>query len=230
MGLISLVVFANSERIGIVKENLSFFHTFSLILIFAWFGSLSNIEMNTLESSSLSKKFIKRFVLNPKRHLLEFYPSETIRARARFVVVLDFLSSNPDSKTISRKFNLFYQGVKIYNDHMKKDYGFLLSNPKRFYCQAKLAACSKGNEDSIRSGLKSLAKLLKDENSEPFEIVKSLKKMLKERATFKDVCAEIDAEPERMKRWFSKHSESVIGIVGLLFLVISIVVTIVFHI
>jgi hypothetical protein len=227
--MILLVVFANGERIGITKEMIPPFQTFMLVLILAWTGLLMNAEFNILESSSLMKLIRKRLSLKDKWHLLEFYPSESIRASARFVVLSKFLSGNPDKRAIGRNFWLFYQGIEIYNDHLKDDFGFVLREPKRFYCQAKLAAYSKDNVDSIKNGLESLTALMKDENVEPFEIIKSLKEMLNEPATFNDVCAEIDADPERIKKWFSKHSEALIGIGGIILGVIAIIISITFH-
>jgi hypothetical protein len=211
-----LAVFAYRGRIGIPEEIVPFFQTFLTAFILAWAGLFISLEMSILESSKLVYLVKKKLRLRDKRGLLEFYPSENARARARFVVISNFLSSNPDKNAIGSKFRLFYQGVKIYNDHLKDDFGFVLREPKRFYCQAKLAAYSKDNVGNIRDGLESLTELMKDENTEPFEIMKSLKEMLNEPASFKEVCEDIDADPERIRKWFSVHSDSIIGIAGII--------------
>lgn len=222
-----LVVFTIGERIGIADEIIPSFQTFSLVLVLAWTGLLLNVEISVIESSVTSSRFLelmkKKFGPKHKWHLFEFYPSEIIRARARFAVLSDFLSDNPNRKKIGRKFQLFYEGLKIYNHHLEKNFGFILSEPKRFYCQAKLTAYSKENVDSIKNGLESVIKLMSDEEKEPFEIIKSLKEMLNEPASFKDIRAEIDADPHRMRKWFSTHSQSIIGIVGIVFMVIAII-------
>jgi hypothetical protein len=222
--LIVLVIYANSERIGISKDVLPSFQTLWVFLVLAWTGSLMSTEMSLVESSTFITVFKKRFVPKSKWHLFEFSPSENARARARFVVVSNFLSNNPNNNAIGRKFKLFYQGIKIYNDHLKDDFGFVLREPKRLYCQAKLAAYSKDNVVNIKNGLESLTELMKDENSEPFEIIKSLKEMLNEQASFKEVCAEIDADPERIKKWFSVHSDLIIGIVGIILGIVELLI------
>jgi len=224
-----LVVFINGERIGIAEGIMPSFQTFLLVLILAWTGLLLNLEISVIESSKFLKLMKKKFGPKHKWHLFEFYPSEIMRARARFVVVSDFLSDNPNRKAIGRKFPLFYEGLKIYNNHLKMDFGFILSEPKRFYCQAKLTAYSKENVDNIKNGLESLTELLRDEEKEPFEIIKSLKEMLNEPTSFKDIRAEIDADPKRMRKWFSTHSDSIIGIIGIVLMVIAIILQLVFH-
>jgi preprotein translocase subunit SecG len=228
---IVLIVLANGERIGIAKEVMPSFQAFLFVLILSWGGLLFNVELNVIESSKFLKLIKERIVPKPKRqHLFEFYPLEIMRARARFVVVSDFLSGNPDKKRIGKKFSLFYEGLRIYNNHLKEEFGFVLSGPKRFYCQAKLAAYSKDNVDNIKKGLSSLTEMMKSEKSDPFEIIKSLKEMLGESVSFKDICAEIDADPERMRKWFSRHSDSTIGIVGIILAVIAIILPMAFHI
>jgi hypothetical protein len=108
------------------------------------------------------------------------------------------LCANPKRKTIDNKFKLFYQGLKIYNSHLKDDFGFALREPKRLYFQAKLATYSKDHVGIIRNGLESLTELMKDENRQPFDIIKCVKEMLNEPTSFKDICTEIDTEPHRI--------------------------------
>jgi hypothetical protein len=218
--MLLLFVFANGEKIGVPKEIIPSLQTFVLLLVLAWTGLLIDTELATtislLESPWLIRLFkrmgLKGKAIPPHR----FYPSENIRASARFAVLSQLLANNPDKNVIGEKFPLFYQGIKIYNEHIKDDFGFVLREPKRFYCQARLAAYSNDNVDNIKKGIESLTELVKDDNREPFEIIKSLKEMLNEPASFKDVCADIDADPHRIRKWLSVHSDSIIGITGIM--------------
>ena len=217
------VVIGNSGRLAITNGTLAFIQYVWLLAILMGTGLLLGLEINVFESSTLLKQIKTKRV--PKRwwHLFEIYPPETIRAKARFAVLSEFLSKNHSEKSITRKFWLFRQGVKIYNTHLKDDFGFVLCEPKRFSNQARLATHSKEKIEDIRFGLEVLTDEMKDEKEEPLEVVKLLKEMLNEPASFKDVCSEIDSEPKRIRKWLSKNSESLLGLGGLIVGLIAIV-------
>jgi hypothetical protein len=223
-----IIVVAYSERIGITGYLL-LIQWLWIIVIVGGTGLLLSMMVSGIEYSYALRQFKEKFIPKPKWHLFEFYPSETIRASTRFVVVANFLSRNPSKRAISRKFSLFREGIKIYNEHLKDDFGFVLCEPKRFYNKAKLAAFSSDKIDDIKYGLESLTELMKEKKEEPLEIVKSLKEMLNEPASFHDMCAEIDVEPKLIRKWLSSNAEH-IGIIIPIVLFIAQIILYALHI
>jgi intergrase/recombinase len=46
---------------------------------------------------------------------------------------------------------------------------------------------------------------------EPLDIIRTLKKMIKEPAYLEDVYAEVEVEPKRIRKWVSSHLAELIG-------------------
>jgi hypothetical protein len=219
------LVFGFSANLGIKSGTVTYVlvQSFSILSILIGTGLLLEIEMNVVENSKLLKQI--KEVRIPKKwwRLLEFYPSETIRAKTRFVVLTEFLSARHSRKSILRKFGLFREGIKIYNTHLKDDFGFVLSEPKRFVNKAIFVSHSQNGED-IRFGLEVLIDAMTDDKEEPLEIIKLLKQMLNEPTSSIDVCADIDTEPNRIRRVASRHSQSILGLGGFIVGVVALII------
>lgn len=156
--------------------------------------------------------------------LLAFYVPLTIQTRARFCAVLELLSKNPNAEMINKRLPLFKEAIGIYDKHLRAEFDFVLRDPKKFYKYVKLAAYTKESVvvDNIRKELKVLIKLMKVEEENPFEVIKSLRNMIKESTSIEDVFKEIEVEPKRYRRWFSAHLDSVTAIIAFISLVVTI--------
>ena len=53
------------------------------------------------------------------------------------------------------------------------------------------------------------------EHKEPYEIVGTLKRMIKEPATFKELCTDLEVEPKKVRKWFAKQKTALIFTVTL---------------
>jgi hypothetical protein len=92
------------------------FHLAFLRRFFSEIGLLLVVETNSLESSwfyTLLIRFIKK--RKPSFQLLDEFPSVRMRARARFVVALNYLSNDIRRRIILEKFGLLQEGIIMYN-------------------------------------------------------------------------------------------------------------------
>lgn len=191
-------------------------------------GTAIAVEVNLLEV--LFAKIVKKFL--KKRSLLkffEFYVPSTLQTRARLCVVLETLTLNPNIRTINKKLPLFKEAISVYSNHLREKFDFVLREPEKFYRYVKLAAYAMETTitDDVRKGLEAFIKLMEKEEEDPYEVIKSLKSMMKETASMKDIFDEIDVEPKPLRKWFSVHSDSISAIVALLSLIASIIVAII---
>ena len=159
----------------------------------------------------------------------EYFVPPTLQARARLVVVLKTLSEKPDIKTINKRLPLFKEAIGIYNNHLRQKFDFVLRRPEKFYRYAKLAAYAQEKMmiDDVMKGLEVFIFLMERKDDDPFEVVKSLKGMIKESVSIEDVFDEIDVEPKRLQKWFSAHSNSIKGVIALLSLITTILVRVI---
>jgi hypothetical protein len=145
--------------------------------------------------------------------LLAAYPSGRMRARARFVIALNYLSKDTKRRRTIEKFGLLQEGIIIYNEHLKAQQGFVLCEPWRFYNYAKLALSLNDQINHLKSCLESLADLMNETTGKPLDFVRLLKEMANESTTVKELYREIDAEPKPIRKWFAKNYESVLVVV-----------------
>jgi hypothetical protein len=186
-------------------------------------------EVNAIESS-----WLLRLIVIKKRpsimRFLTFYPSEMIRARTRFLVVSTFLRSGLKKSVIIKKFELFRDGITIYNNHLKADFGIVLRDPERFHRYAKFVLYSNMKIEEIKSKVDSLAELMKEENEaeneEPLRFIGLLKELVNEPTSINELFEEVDMEPKPIHKWFAKHYESFLAIV---IPIVLFIITIIFH-
>ncbi|MFX0199612.1 MAG: hypothetical protein ACFFCW_26110, partial [Candidatus Hodarchaeota archaeon] len=221
--ILSIVLFANSQKLNIDNEVMP---SVMILIMTIWTGMLVNFELSAIESSSTLKIFVKKFVKKKTRHLFDFIPSDAIRARARFSVVSRILSKNPSKDVINSKFPLFWEGITIYNTHIRKEFKFVIRDPKRFYCYAKLSTYYEANNKAVKSHMDSLVGLMEGKKDQPFEFIRLLKAIVNEPTSSEEVFKEIDVEPKLIRNWFSAHSDSIKVVIAIISPIISIILAI----
>ena len=192
---------------------------FSIFVIYASFGFILYLALFLYETPNYFRAIIKGFKafranFVPKKDEYLCYPSDLEQANARLIVLSDFLASNPSKKEINDKFRLFHDGLELYNSYLKTHYGFVLCDIDHFYSSSKLALHSASNEEAVKTGLTDLTKQM-GEHKEPYEIVGTLKRMIKEPATFKELCTDLEVEPKKVRKWFAKQETALIFTVTL---------------
>lgn len=223
MLILSIVLLANSQKLNINTEVMS---TVTISIIFIWMGTLVNFELSWLESSYIMKSFAKKFATKKTHHLFDFIPSDVIRAKARFSVVSRILSKNPSKGVINSKFPLFWEGITIYNTHIRKEFKFVIRDPKRFYFYAKLSTYYEPNNKAVKTHMDSLVALMEGEKDQPFEFIRLLKAIVNEPTSSEEVFKEIDVEPKLIRNWFSAHSDSTKVVIAIISPIISIILAI----
>jgi len=204
------------ERIGLSHWIEPFLDFMVMPAIVLMIGTAIPVYMKPMEISlqnvfNIMLKLSFLGFLNKRSFLqfVEFAVNSTLRIKARLYVILETMSlQNPNVKKIDRKLPLFKEGIGIYNNHLRAKFDFILCEPDKFYKYARLAVHSKETIDDVRKGLNSLIKLMEQEDEDPFEVVKSLRDMMKEPTTMKSVFNEFDIEPRPFRKWFSVHSGS----------------------
>lgn len=187
----------------------------SVIVLYASIGLVLYLVLYLYQTPSYLKRIIRlvmffkgsNFV--PKSDEYLFFPSEIEQANARFKLLSEFLEKNRFNAKIDGEFGLLRDGLDTYNDYLKERYGFVLCNTNRFYNSAKLALNSACNEEAVKRGLKDLTKQM-DEKREPLEIVRTLKRMIKEPISYTDICNDLEVEPKKMRKWISEHRPEII--------------------
>ena len=175
-----------------------------LIVLFSlMFSALVPAMVNGVETSYFTELIRKN---RPKWLIPEYFPSENIRACARFMVVVKLLPSSPRKK-IMKRFSLFKEGIEIYNNHIKNKFGISLCEPERFFRYAKLKAFFTDEADDIKCSLEALIDLMKSKNEQPFEFIKLLKEMSNEPASNNEICRDIEMDTQPIRKWFVKHHE-----------------------
>lgn len=198
----------------------SFLYPFAA-LVFVMFSGLIPQMINSFEATIMKQARIAR----PNWHIPEYFPTERIRASARFTVVSKLLPCSPSRQPL-KQFSLFKDGIEIYSEHIKAKYGMVLDDPDRFYKQVKLKAFFTDESDKIKEGIESLIDLLHNNNEQPFAFVKVLKQMLNEPISNDDVCKDVEIDTRRFKRWLTKHHDLTKDVIGpLIFAIIPIVIS-----
>ena len=124
-------------------------------------------------------------------------------------------------------------GLKIYNNYLRKKFGLAICKLERFYNYAKLSALSNDMVTQTESTMESLINILnKEDNNSPFEFLMELKSMMGEpSSTIKDIREDLEVEPSTINQWWSKHSVTFLAIVSLIGTpIIGFVLTIVLHV
>lgn len=212
-----LIFFLNEFQGGIVSNNPLF-----LFVLSFWTGILLNFELNMIEYSPVFTKIVKKYVKKKHQHWFLFYPSERKRIKARFCLVSNLLSNNPTKIEIHNNFSYFLKGIKMYNDLLKRHYKFIITDPKKFYCYAKLTTLQKNGKSFIKNKIDSLAEFMELEDDDPFEFVKLLNEMTGEPTDSKSLFKEIEVEPKMLRRWFSVNSDSLKLILAIISPILSI--------
>lgn len=180
---------------------ISFLYPFAA-LAFVMFSGLIPMMINSIEMTMMQQMRTAR----PNWHIPEYFPSENIRASARFTVVSKLFPFTPRRRLLTQ-FSLFKDGIGIYNEHIKEKYRMLLDDPDRFYKQIKLKAFFSDESDKIKTGIESLTVLMHNSNEQeqPFAFARALKQMLNEPTTNDEICKEFEIDTRRLKRWLTKH-------------------------
>ena len=210
IALILLVVFIEVARLGIANWIIA--SGFVLIFVFfAGIGSFVELFLMFFELPQylrIIRKIVKETeALQGREHNFKkdeylFYPSEAKQANARFVILSEFLSAIPVKTEINEKFYLFREGLTLYNDYLKAVYGFVMRDPERLYDKGKLLVHLDGAY--FRNGLKQLTEQI-EVKKEPFEIIGTLKKTVKEPNSLDEICSDIEVEPRKIRKWVNSH-------------------------
>ncbi len=112
------------------------------------------------------------------------------------IVLQRVRQSNLDLRTnlLNKDFHLFMDGLKIYNNYLRKKFGLAICKLERFYNYAKLSALSNDMVTQTESTMESLINILnKEDNNSPFEFLMELKSMMGEpSSTIKDIGEDLE--------------------------------------
>ena len=95
-------------------------------IVFAFVTS-PPIILNIIEDPSTNKIGKKLF----PNLVPQYYPSEEVRARTRFIVALQLIDDTRKNKM--KDFSLFKEGINIYDDYLKRKVHVELCDPERFF-------------------------------------------------------------------------------------------------
>lgn len=143
------------------------------------------------------------------------------KARVYFRVFSDALSS-VNLRDQTKKLSFFRNGMKYYNDYLKRRFGFVVHEPQRYFNYVKLAVVSerRGRIEHIKEWSENLGDLLRAE-SNLLSLHSSMKAIVGESVLdSEDMTEDFDFEVG-IRKWVSSHKEAIVFAISLGSLIVA---------
>lgn len=225
-----------SDKIKSKIEKYLYTYLFLIIIIFIYYintyldNNNSQIFFNYIFIPAYTILFglgTTGIVLSIPRITYKYYTfSPIVLSRARLQLVFDMLNTDYNKQNNKQIIDLFREAIKIYNGHIRRNYNFEMSEPKKFYNYLILLSYlgNKNLLENFKDGLIKIINLLENDDN-PLTIIKILKKMISDKTSLKDIFNEINYEPKKIRKWFSTHQNSIKLVVSIISLIITILIS-----
>lgn len=202
------------------------FACLALMLIFAELQIPKEFLLKAVEVLSWALPFFLANSTYQAFHMGRFLISRKLyraKARACFRIFSDALFSSDQQKQ-TKKLSFFRNGMKNYDEYLKRRFGFMIREPQKYINYVKFVVSSKRHSHvvRIRESNKNLADLLKAE-SDLLTLHNSVKALTGESVLDReDMTEDFDFELG-IRKWLSSHKDAITVAISLVSLFVALI-------